>query len=73
MKLIHVPKNNTFSLYNLKNDIRESNNLTKKPWVKKSKRIQMTYNKFLSDGPCATVDETSSFRISRLNQNKKQS
>ena len=33
----------------------------------------MTYNKFLSDGPCATVDETSSFRISRLNQNKKQS
>lgn len=70
MKLIHVPKNNTFSLYNLNKDIGESNNLIKKPWVKKNKRIQSMYNKLLSDGPCARDDKTSSFHISRLNKYK---
>ena len=70
MKLIHVPKNNTFSLYDVNTDIGESNNLIKKPWVKNNKRIQIMYNKLLSDGPCARVDETAWFHISMLNKNK---
>lgn len=55
MKLIHFPRNGTHSLYNLKDDISESNDISGDPQY--NDLIKVMYNQLMADGPCPDADK----------------
>ena len=48
LKLIHHPRNNTFEMYNLKKDISESVDISKRPWVQD--KIPVMYEMLRASG-----------------------
>lgn len=63
LKLIHFPHNNTFQMYNLKNDISETKNVIDTSlWVQK--QFNIMYGKLKQIGPCpGTQDSPGRFYV----------